>query len=214
MTHKYTKNQIETVVSTSTSYAQALTKLGVVPAGGNYRIIKKYIRLYNIPWNHYIGQGHNKNRTFGPKRPISDYLSGQAHIASHVLRKRLIKEGIFEHKCKMCGLTEWLDDKIPLELDHIDGNHHNNLLENLRLLCPNCHTKTPTYRGRNMATKKIRNPITPKTKPCSTPRTTKINWPPMDELLHMLSESNYTALGKKLGVSDNAIRKHIALLEK
>ena len=65
------------------------------------------------------------------------------------MRKRLISEGIKEHKCECCGLSEWLGEPIPLELDHIDGDHYNNTYKNLKILCPNCHAKTPTYRGKN-----------------------------------------------------------------
>ena len=70
---------------------------------------------------------------------------------SNKLRKRLLKEGVLEPRCVVCGGTEWLDRTIPLELDHIDGDRSNNLLSNLRLVCPNCHALTPTYRGRNIA---------------------------------------------------------------
>ncbi len=70
-------------------------------------------------------------------------------IGSNSLRKRLLKEHFFPHQCQNCKNSKWLDKPIPLELEHIDGNHLNNLLSNLTLLCPNCHSLTSTYRGRN-----------------------------------------------------------------
>jgi 5-methylcytosine-specific restriction endonuclease McrA len=69
---------------------------------------------------------------------------------SHKLRKRLIAAGVFDRICANCGLAEWLGQKVPLELDHIDGDRANHEISNLRLLCPNCHAQTATYRGKNI----------------------------------------------------------------
>jgi 5-methylcytosine-specific restriction endonuclease McrA len=82
-------------------------------------------------------------------RPIEDYLSNKYPIQSDRLRRRLINEGVLERRCSDCKLDTWMDQPIPLELDHIDGSHQNNTLDNLRLLCPNCHSLTPTFRGKN-----------------------------------------------------------------
>lgn len=65
------------------------------------------------------------------------------------LKKRLLKENIIENKCSCCGITKWQDKEISLHLDHIDGNNHNHVLKNLRLLCPNCHSQTDTWCGKN-----------------------------------------------------------------
>ena len=71
------------------------------------------------------------------------------------LKKRLLKSGIMENRCEICNITEWMDKKIVCELDHIDGNSRNHKLENLRILCPNCHSQTLTYSGKNIKNKKI-----------------------------------------------------------
>ena len=65
------------------------------------------------------------------------------------LRKRLIKEGLRDPRCDGCGGTEWQGQPIPLQLDHINGDRRDNRLENLRLLCPNCHSQTETWCGKN-----------------------------------------------------------------
>lgn len=71
-----------------------------------------------------------------------------SHSDRKLLRKKLIEEGM-QYECKECGLKEWNGKKISLELDHIDGDARNNNVNNFRLLCPNCHSQTPTWRGRN-----------------------------------------------------------------
>lgn len=143
---KYTEKQLREAVKTSTSIAQALKKLDVIPAGGNYAVIKKYIKELNLNTSHFKGQGWSKGKKFQPKRPIEDYLSNKQSIQSDSLKKRLLKEGYFEHKCYKCDNDTWNGESIPIELEHIDGNNKNNNLDNLTILCPNCHAQTPTYR--------------------------------------------------------------------
>jgi len=80
---------------------------------------------------------------------IQEYLTNKKSITSHRLRILLIQHGIFEDKCQGCGITNWCNRPITLHLHHIDGNNKNNLLSNLNVLCPNCHSKTNNYVGKN-----------------------------------------------------------------
>jgi hypothetical protein len=82
-------------------------------------------------------------------RPLEDYLSNKYPIQSDRLRRRLVNEGVFERRCTCCKLDTWMDQPVPLELDHVDGNHENNALGNLRLLCPTATSLTATFRGKN-----------------------------------------------------------------
>jgi len=79
----------------------------------------------------------------------SEYLTNSASIQSYKLKNRLLKDGVFAHKCTGCCRAKWLGRPVPLELDHINGENKDNRLENLRLLCPNCHALTTTYRSKN-----------------------------------------------------------------
>lgn len=84
---------------------------------------------------------------------LGDLLVQGAPRSSTDLRRRLLAEGVLEARCSCCGGTRWQEGPIPLELDHVNGDRCDNRLQNLRLLCPNCHALTPTYRGRNIGAK-------------------------------------------------------------
>lgn len=92
-----------------------------------------------------------KQNGYHPKLNLSDILAGKypSYPTSH-LSKRLVKEGVKRYECERCKITSYNGDHIGLELDHIDGNSTNHRLENLRLLCPNCHSQTPTYRSKKL----------------------------------------------------------------
>ena len=153
---KYTLEQLKEAVQTSGSIRQALKKLGVAPYGGNYDVFRKAVENFDISTEHFHGQGWNKGdksgilkRTRSPRTPMEDILKEGTSYVTSKLRLRLIKEGFKQHKCEICGLEEWASQPIPLELDHINGDRYDNRLENLRILCPNCHAQTDTYRGKN-----------------------------------------------------------------
>ena len=134
--------------------SELLIRFDLKPAGGNYRCMWTLIKRLELDTSHFHGQGWNKGKKLPPKRPLTDYLSNKFPIKSYALKGKLIRENILEHKCSQCNRKTWNNKPIPLELDHIDGNHDNNNLDNLRLLCPNCHAQTPTYRRMKSSLKK------------------------------------------------------------
>ena len=91
-----------------------------------------------------------KHTICNPAKSLKEILKEDSTYQSYKLAKRLITEGIKELKCEYCNLSKWQNKPIPLELHHINGIHSDNRLENLQLLCPNCHALTDSYRGKNI----------------------------------------------------------------
>ena len=104
--------------------------------------LNTYLQKMGIEYKGNIGKKGLKN---APNKKTFEELSQTSTVTSHKLRLRLLDEGIKEHKCECCGNTQWRGYPIPLELHHKDGNHFNNELNNLELLCPNCHAQTENY---------------------------------------------------------------------
>lgn len=143
--YNWNKDEIETAVKTSISYIEVLRKLKVNERGRNAETLKKKIKEYGISTTHFTGRARVYRN--GKERSIQDYFTRNSTLQSSKVRIRLVKEGIVDYKCAICGLSMWRGKPIVLQLHHIDGDHHNNSLENLQLLCPNCHSQTDNYCG-------------------------------------------------------------------
>ena len=130
----YSDADIVEAVKTSKSIAQVLRKLGLVAKGGNYLTIQLAIARLQLDASHFTGQAWQRGKVL----PVG------VGISNLTIKKSLIaRDG---HECSKCHLTEWLGLPIPLELDHIDGNRFDHSPSNLRILCPNCHAQTPTWK--------------------------------------------------------------------
>lgn len=148
MSSKYTKEMLIPLVKDSISTMDVVRKLGLRVAGGNHRRISELIKLYEIPVEHFLGQASRTGISPKNKRTTSEILViREDRIKENVtiLRRALIENGI-SHKCLWCGLPpEWNGKHLVLQVDHINGIYYDNRIENLRFLCPNCHTQTNTF---------------------------------------------------------------------
>lgn len=142
--NNYSKEELQSLFDNSISYAEVLRKMGhenTQKGGRNVEQLQKLVQKYNIDTSHLLGKGHNKN-----KFNLDSFRRGNA-IRSE--KRIAVLSYLRGAKCEQCGNSEWNGQKIPLCTHHIDGDHLNNELENLQLLCPNCHAQTDNYCGRN-----------------------------------------------------------------
>ncbi len=150
---KWTDKEFVIAVKESYSYAQVIKKLHLRVAGSNYDTVKRKISELGLDISHMTGQGWNSGERFTPLRkstPLSEILVEHSKFvnANH-LKERLLGEGIKTYKCECCGNSEWMGRPIALELHHVNAVKDDQRIENLMLLCPNCHACTDNYRGRN-----------------------------------------------------------------
>lgn len=143
-------DEFKQIVATSYTYSDCLRKLGLKTSGGSSTdILKRRIVELDISTAHF--NRNINNPTTRTKYSIEEILienSSYSNIRS--LKNRLIKEGLLEYRCEKCGNAgEWLGQPLSLQLDHINGKNNDHRIENLRFLCPNCHSQTNTYSGKN-----------------------------------------------------------------
>ena len=142
---KATDSEIVEAALNSLSGAQAATKLGI--KYDTFRVHAKRLGVFNP---NPAGKGIAKPINDDRKYSLQDILDGKyPYYSTGKLKKRLIKEGIKKNICENCSIDIWDGKNLVMHLDHIDGNRYNHSLDNLRMLCPNCHSQTDTYCGKN-----------------------------------------------------------------
>ncbi len=209
--YEFTPAELQKLLDTSDSYSDLLRKIGLNPKGGNPETLKKIIKEYELDETQLnINRSNFKiknaiNTHIKTKIPMEDIFSNKYiyHSSSNLL-KRLINEEYKEYKCEGCGISEWLGKPLSLQLEHIDGNHLNNSFENLKILCPNCHSQTITFAGKNVDHSRSK-----RQQRLNNVRKKELKLPPItrSDLKDLIRTTPFVQIGKQVGVTDNAVRK-------
>ena len=143
-----TKEELEKIINESKTLAEVMYKLGYSGNRGNsIKGLKNYLDELNIDYSKYTNNFYAYSH---PQNELKDILVENSSYSNMTrLKKRIINAGLLKNECHICGINEWQNKPLVLQLDHINGNNRDNRIENLRLLCPNCHSQTDTWCGKN-----------------------------------------------------------------
>lgn len=218
----FTEQQLREAVASSFSFAETARKLQMPLRGNNASTIKRRIGEYKIDISHFTGHAMRYDNTYVP---ASNYLANGVTIPSQRLLRKLLREGIKENRCEICGIKDWNGKELTFQLHHIDGVPTNNELGNLQVLCPNCHSQTDNFANKKREKKEYF------CKQCGRKMKTKcptqlciycnrakqartVPRPSQEELLNLIKERGYCGTARIYGVTDNAIRKWVRTYKK
>jgi len=239
---RYTEEEARRAVATSESYSEVLRRLGMRPAGGNHALLRKYVdEVWKIPTDHFDAGAAATRNLNCPARPLTEVLVRNSTYSRGHVKHRLFKEGLKKRICELCGQgEEWRNRRMALILDHINGVPDDHRIENLQVVCPNCAATLDTHCGRKnrkraplRCCKRCGREFVAKYRRhryCS--RECGMRWdrsalrgrphmdqrrverPPYVQLIEEIEATSYLAVGRKYGVSDNAVRKWVRFYER
>lgn len=213
------KKEMQELLNNCSSFVEVLEKLGLDGHSGNHRTLKERIKQDSLNIEEITKKRKERIGKFSikNKQPLSEILVENSKYSVKSLKKRLVEENVLIYVCDSCKNSgDWMGKKLVLQLEHKNGNSKDNRLGNLCFLCPNCHSQTKTYAGRNSGLKKSRVCIEckgatkgtgSKCRKCVYQKQPKKFLVEREELEELVKNYPMTKLGKKFGVSDNAIRK-------
>jgi hypothetical protein len=233
--------ELRTAISRSLCWSDAMRRLGYRPIGHNFRTIQRWARYWNISTDHFDPNEVRRRSMRMRAIPLQEVLVQNSAYPRGRLKDRLYEAGLKTRKCELCGQGEiWRGREMSLILDHINGVGTDHRFENLRIVCPNCAATLDTHCGRNLPRHRecarCGTAFVPKhirhrhcSRDCGLrwnrsgissvigvprPESRKVERPPYEQLIREIDETSYLAVGRKYGVSDNAIRKWVRQYER
>jgi hypothetical protein len=238
---RFTQKEASDAIAQSVSWTEALRRLGYCPSGGNPATLKKYAAFWGIATDHFDPYAGLMDRIRKPKRPLEEILVRHSTYSRANLKMRLYEANLKQPLCELCGQGEkWRGRYMSMILDHKNGVRDDHRLENLQIVCPNCAATLDTHCGRatagppplrhcgrcggmfraNRRTQRYcsrecgmrwdRSALRGAPRPTSR----KVDRPPYEQLLEEIEATSYVAVGRKYGVSDNAVRKRVRFYER
>lgn len=217
----FDKDYLQSSLNDSNSYVELFNNLKTCLSKSMIKMLQYRIKIDNLDKTKFLE--NVKKNSFGVEKHLSEILiENSPYIHSSNLKNKLLKKGLLDYECSICGLKEWNEKEIVLQLDHINGKSNDNRMENLRLLCPNCHSQTETYAGKKKKQIKQKKKLL-NCQSCGSEvdnkifcdecdkkikyKRRKVERPPYEELIILIKNFGYSETGRKFGVSDNSIRK-------
>lgn len=216
---KIDKDEMQKIFDTSNTYGEVLNFFKMSPSCGNYKTLNQVISEYDLQLdtlkNNRLKKASETSINNNSNRKTNEeiFIKNSTYLNRDLIKKKLLLIG-FNYECSECKIGDEYNHKpISLQLDHINGVNNDNRIDNLRFLCPNCHSQTETFSGKRhkktnyCSCGNIISSSSDYCFLCRPTRPTKIDWPSVEEMSNLVWEKPATQLSKELGISDVAIAK-------
>ena len=229
---KFTEKEARAAIADALCWADAVRALGLRSAGGNAKTLQRWAARWEISTDHFDPNAVRARALRREPIPLSQMLVENSPHGRQTVKARLLREGIKQQICELCGQGQlWRGRSMSMILDHINGIADDHRLENLRMVCPNCAATLDTHCGRHnrrtpfeltcpvcdvrFEPKHVRQRFC--SQPCAykglrsvpRPERRKVRRPPYAQLVREIHAMGYSAVGRRYGVSDNAVRKWV-----
>ena len=209
--YEYTPEELQKLLDISNGYLDVLRKIQINSKGRNVDTLKRIIKEYNLDETQLNINRHNlyskcaKNAHEKTKIILEDALQNKyPKVQATKLLQLLVEKNIKKYKCEICGITDWQNKPLTFHLHHIDGNHNNNQLDNLQVLCPNCHSQTSNYSGKKSEEEKRKRKANLKKNKEIIRKLPPIS---RERLKNLIRNISFVKIAKEFNVTDNAVRK-------